>query len=55
MSDFLIWWGQSGVVLQQQQLMYNGKEMNNHEKLSGLGVCEGDLIMMLSIAAPPSR
>ncbi|KNA09910.1 hypothetical protein SOVF_149300 [Spinacia oleracea] len=46
---------ESGVVLQQQQLMYNGKEMNNHEKLSGLGVCEGDLIMMLSIAAPPSR
>ncbi|XP_021748946.1 uncharacterized protein LOC110714720 [Chenopodium quinoa] len=46
---------ESGVVLQQQQLMYNGKEMNNHDKLSVLGVCDGDLIMMLSNAAPPSR
>ncbi|XP_021740791.1 DNA damage-inducible protein 1-like [Chenopodium quinoa] len=46
---------ESGVVLQQQQLMYNGREMNNHDKLSVLGVCDGDLIMMLSNAAPPSR
>ncbi|KAL2945029.1 Protein DDI1-like protein 2 [Bienertia sinuspersici] len=46
---------ESGVTLQQQQLLYNGKEMNNHEKLSGLGVCDGDLIMMLiSNAAPHS-
>ncbi|XP_021722131.1 uncharacterized protein LOC110689669 [Chenopodium quinoa] len=35
--------------------MYKGKEMNNHDKLSVLGVCDGDLIMMLSNAAPPSR
>ncbi|CAO2835675.1 unnamed protein product [Amaranthus hypochondriacus] len=41
---------ESGVTLQQQQLLYNGKEMRNHEKLSGLGVSDGDLIMMLSNA-----
>ncbi|XP_057528510.1 protein DNA-DAMAGE INDUCIBLE 1-like isoform X2 [Amaranthus tricolor] len=41
---------ESGVTLQQQQLLYNGKEMRNHEKLSALGVSDGDLIMMLSNA-----
>ncbi|KMT12651.1 hypothetical protein BVRB_4g091100 [Beta vulgaris subsp. vulgaris] len=47
---------ESGVSLQQQQLLYNGKEMKNHEKLNGLGVCDGDLIMMVSnnAAAPGS-
>ncbi|GAB2284814.1 DNA damage-inducible protein 1 [Dionaea muscipula] len=39
------------VGLQQQQLLYNGKEMRNHEKLGGLGVRDGDLIMMVSGAA----
>lgn len=42
---------ESRVPLQQQQLLYNGKEMRNHEKLSGLGVRDGDLIMMVSNAA----
>ncbi|KAL9259872.1 DNA-DAMAGE INDUCIBLE 1-like protein [Drosera capensis] len=36
------------VVLQQQQLLYNGKVMGNHEKLSGVGIRDGDLIMMMS-------
>ncbi|GMH24397.1 hypothetical protein Nepgr_026240 [Nepenthes gracilis] len=42
---------ESRVALQQQQLLYNGKEMSNHEKLSGLGVGDGDLIMMVSDAS----
>ncbi|KAL9235255.1 hypothetical protein vseg_010030 [Gypsophila vaccaria] len=46
---------ESGVALQQQQLLYNGKEMRNHEKLSSLGVVDGDLIMMVSSSAPVSR
>ena len=37
--------------LQQQQLLYNGKEMKNFEKLSALGVKEEDLVMMISAAA----
>ncbi|KAH9610433.1 hypothetical protein KSS87_007358 [Heliosperma pusillum] len=44
----------SGIALQQQQLLYNGKEMRNHEKLSSLGVVDGDLIMMVSSSAPLS-
>ncbi|XP_074303440.1 protein DNA-DAMAGE INDUCIBLE 1 [Silene latifolia] len=43
---------ESGIALQQQQLLYNGKEMRNHEKLSSLGVVDGDLIMMVSSSAP---
>ncbi|GJY49510.1 protein DNA-damage inducible 1 [Tanacetum coccineum] len=39
---------QSQVPLQQQQLLYNGKEMRNAETLSGLGVTDGDLVMMVS-------
>ncbi|KMS96573.1 hypothetical protein BVRB_8g201790 [Beta vulgaris subsp. vulgaris] len=39
---------ESGVSLQQQQLLCNGKEIKNHEKLNGLIVCDGDLIMMVS-------
>ncbi|KAH6768138.1 ubiquitin family protein [Perilla frutescens var. frutescens] len=35
------------VALQQQQLLYNGKEMRNSEKLSALGVADGDLVMMV--------
>lgn len=39
------------VPLQQQQLLYNGREMRNAEKLSGLGVSDGDLVMMVSNAS----
>ncbi|XP_022716657.1 DNA damage-inducible protein 1-like isoform X1 [Durio zibethinus] len=39
------------VPLQQQQLLYNGREMNNSEKLSALGVKDDDLVMMVSHAA----
>nr|GEV67059.1 DNA damage-inducible protein 1 [Tanacetum cinerariifolium] len=47
---------ESRVPLQQQQLLYNGKEMRNNETLSGLGVADGDLVMMVSNAssAPPA-
>lgn len=37
--------------LKQQQLLYNGKEMRNFEKLSELGVKDDDLVMMVSTAA----
>ncbi|XP_028771502.1 protein DNA-DAMAGE INDUCIBLE 1 [Neltuma alba] len=36
------------VPLQQQQLLYNGREMSNSEKLSALGVKDEDLVMMVS-------
>ncbi|GMI88630.1 DNA-damage inducible 1 [Hibiscus trionum] len=39
------------VPLQQQQLLFNGREMNNSEKLSALGVKDDDLVMMVSGAA----
>ncbi|XP_015881741.2 protein DNA-DAMAGE INDUCIBLE 1 isoform X1 [Ziziphus jujuba] len=39
------------VPLQQQQLLFNGKEMRNFEKLSALGVKDEDLVMMVSNAA----
>ncbi|XP_068338095.1 protein DNA-DAMAGE INDUCIBLE 1-like [Pyrus communis] len=39
------------VLLHQQQLLYNGREMRNSEKLSALGVRDEDLIMMVSTAA----
>ncbi|PSS06001.1 DNA damage-inducible protein [Actinidia chinensis var. chinensis] len=39
------------VPLQRQQLLFNGKEMSNAEKLSALGVNDGDLIMMISQAS----
>lgn len=35
------------VPLQQQLLHFNGKEMNNAEKLSAIGVHDGDLVMMV--------
>ncbi|XP_054819750.1 protein DNA-DAMAGE INDUCIBLE 1 [Prosopis cineraria] len=38
------------VPLQQQQLLYNGREMSNSEKLSALGVKDEDLLMMVSAA-----
>ncbi|KAK6230023.1 hypothetical protein QUC31_001541 [Theobroma cacao] len=43
--------GQTTVPLQQQQLLYNGREMKNFEKLSALGVKDEDLVMMVSGAA----
>ncbi|XP_050246196.1 protein DNA-DAMAGE INDUCIBLE 1 isoform X3 [Quercus robur] len=42
---------ETSVPLQQQQLLYNGKEMKNIEKLSALGVKDEDLVMMISAAA----
>ncbi|XVF33837.1 hypothetical protein REPUB_Repub18cG0006000 [Reevesia pubescens] len=39
------------VPLQQQQLLYNGREMKNSEKLSALGVKDDDLVMMVAGAA----
>ncbi|XP_010063225.1 protein DNA-DAMAGE INDUCIBLE 1 isoform X1 [Eucalyptus grandis] len=42
------------VPLQLQQLLYNGKEMRNSEKLSALGVKDEDLVMMVSGAAASS-
>ncbi|XP_048234420.1 protein DNA-DAMAGE INDUCIBLE 1 isoform X2 [Ricinus communis] len=36
------------VPLQQQQLLYNGREIRNNEKLSALGVKDEDLLMMVS-------
>ncbi|XVE80623.1 hypothetical protein DITRI_Ditri14bG0154000 [Diplodiscus trichospermus] len=42
------------VPLQQQQLLYNGREMKNFEKLSALGVKDEDLVMMVSSVASAS-
>ncbi|KAG5235964.1 ubiquitin family protein [Salix suchowensis] len=42
------------VPLQQQKLLYNGREMRNNEKLSALGVKDEDLVMMVSNAAARS-
>ena len=39
------------VPLKQQQLLYNGREMKNFEKLSALGVKDDDLVMMVSAGA----
>jgi DNA damage-inducible protein 1 len=36
------------VAIQKQQLLYNGKEMKNSDRLRGLGVADGDLVMMVS-------
>lgn len=46
---------QTQVPLQRQQLLYNGKEMRNTERLSALGLSEGDLVMMVSNSSPSSR
>ncbi|KAL3508320.1 hypothetical protein ACH5RR_027721 [Cinchona calisaya] len=45
---------ETSVPLQQQQLLYNGREMRNAEKLRSLGVGDGDLVMMVSNALPAS-
>lgn len=42
---------QSNVPIQQQQLLYNGNEMRNSDKLSALGVKDDDLLMMVSNAS----
>ncbi|KAG5002172.1 hypothetical protein AAZX31_08G326700 [Glycine max] len=39
---------ETSVALQQQQLLFNGKEVRNSEKLSALGVKDDDLLMMVS-------
>lgn len=42
---------QTRVPIQQQQLLFNGREMRNAEKLSSNGVKDEDLLMMVSAAA----
>ncbi|XP_010252984.1 PREDICTED: DNA damage-inducible protein 1 [Nelumbo nucifera] len=39
------------VSLQQQQLLFNGSEIRNSDRLSSLGVRDGDLVMMISRAS----
>nr|AFK48240.1 unknown [Lotus japonicus] len=39
---------ETSVPLQKQQLLFNGKEVRNPEKLSALGVKDDDLLMMVS-------
>ncbi|XP_018441337.1 protein DNA-DAMAGE INDUCIBLE 1 [Raphanus sativus] len=38
---------EASVPIQQQQLLYNGNEMRNSDKLSALGVKDDDLLMMM--------
>lgn len=38
------------VSLQQQQLLYHGREIKNSDRLSSIGVVEGDLVMMVSLS-----
>ncbi|CAA7016334.1 unnamed protein product [Microthlaspi erraticum] len=45
---------ESNVPIQQQQLLYNGNEMRNSDKLSSLGVKDDDLLMMVSNASAGS-
>uniref|UniRef100_A0A1J3IBP8 DNA damage-inducible protein 1 n=1 Tax=Noccaea caerulescens TaxID=107243 RepID=A0A1J3IBP8_NOCCA len=45
---------ESNVPIQQQQLLYNGNEMRNSDKLSALGVKDDDLLMMVSNASAGS-
>ncbi|PKA52798.1 Ubiquitin-60S ribosomal protein L40 [Apostasia shenzhenica] len=40
---------ETSVPLHQQQLHFNGKEMRNSDRLSSIGIRDGDLIMMLSL------
>ncbi|WOK92594.1 UBA domain-containing protein mud1 [Canna indica] len=42
---------ETNVSLHQQQLHFNGKEMSNPERLSALGVADGDMVMMVSQAS----
>ncbi|KAE8784159.1 DNA damage-inducible protein 1 [Hordeum vulgare] len=43
------------VPLQQQLLQFNGKEMSNSEKLSAIGVHDGDLVMLVASNIRPSQ
>ncbi|KFK38662.1 hypothetical protein AALP_AA3G143800 [Arabis alpina] len=45
---------ESNVPIQQQQLLYNGNEMRNSDKLGALGVKDDDLLMMVSNASSGS-
>ncbi|CAA7016333.1 unnamed protein product [Microthlaspi erraticum] len=45
---------ESNVPIQQQQLLFNGNEMRNSDKLSALGVKDDDLLMMVSNASAGS-
>jgi DNA damage-inducible protein 1 len=47
--------GQTNVPLQRQQLHFNGKEIQNAEKLSAIGVKDGDLVMMLPLSDTITR
>ncbi|KAK9152340.1 hypothetical protein Syun_010649 [Stephania yunnanensis] len=42
------------VQLQQQQLLFNGKEIKNADRLSALGIKDGDLVIMASGASSAS-
>ncbi|PNX85244.1 DNA damage-inducible protein 1-like, partial [Trifolium pratense] len=37
---------ETSVPLQQQQILFNGNEVSNSQKLSALGVKDDDLLMM---------
>ncbi|KAL5077302.1 hypothetical protein RYX36_016286 [Vicia faba] len=37
---------ETGVPIQQQQILFNGNEVNNSQKLSAIGVKDDDLLMM---------
>ncbi|RYR79711.1 hypothetical protein Ahy_A01g004527 isoform B [Arachis hypogaea] len=39
---------ETSVPIQQQQLLFNGKEIRNSDKLSAIGVKDDDLLMMVS-------
>ncbi|EHA8590221.1 protein DNA-DAMAGE INDUCIBLE 1 [Cocos nucifera] len=45
---------ETSVSLSQQQLHFNGKEMKNSDRLSSLGVRDGDMVMMIPQASQAS-
>lgn len=47
---FLFFFVQTSVSLQQQQLLFNGKEIRNAERLRSVGVGDGDLVMMMRVS-----
>lgn len=42
---------ETSVSLHQQQLQFNGKEMKNSDRLSSIGVGDGDMLMMVPVAS----
>lgn len=42
---------ETSVSLQQQQLHFNGNEMRNTDKLSSIGIRDGDMVMMIPVTA----